>query len=288
MCNSSELCRRRDDDEDHKGGQITFDKMMTLMQDAGNFSGPVFTKLTTKDAYASFVGMCASGIVGYHRYKTALRKYLAKGRDGLCHNWITPDDEAMCWLMIENGLGKWNAEFELRSSEFDRRANDNSDFTNYGGFQSTKLTKVQRRDLPLLKYTEKTTESGKKKLCAWSHSAVTRFKKLKREIQMFRYEHDYVRVNNSGEEELRPVLEKVNGKNVYKLTRKYREYSEHATSVMSRLLQEDSPASTKKRRIGQDISEHEQKRKREIDAIYNDGSLSMFSNVACSMPFLDV
>ena len=270
---------------DKHGGLINFDEIIDLMKNPINFSGPMFTKLTTKDKYASFLGMSASGIVGYHRYKTNLRKHIARDPKGLCHNWITPDDEAMCWLMIENGLEKWNVEFKLRCEKIEQ--SDDSDGPNYGGFQSTRLTKIQRCNLPFLKYTEKTTDAGKKKLCAWDLKAVARFKKLKREVELFRYEHEVIRLNSR--EVKRPLLEEVNGKMVYKLTTKYKAYSVHATDVLARVLQEETPdSSTTKKRMGQDMSEHEQKRKREIDEIYNDGALSMFSNVACSMPFMDV
>ena len=289
MCYSSELCRRNDDEDDHQRGQVNLDEMMALMKNVKNFSGRVFQKLNTKEKYASFVGMCASCIMGYHRYRTALRKYIAMNKSGagLCHNWLTPDDEAMCWLMIENGLAKWNAEFEKRSKQFQENESS-SDNPNYGGFQSTKLTKDQKRALPLLKYTEKTTMSGKKKLCAWTHDAINRFKKLKREIVLFRYEHELVEVEDSEVEQLKPKIEMVNGKSAYVLTDKYKVYAEYATSVMSRSLEEESPVLSKKRKLGQDKSEHEQQLKREIDAVYNDDSLSMFSNIACSMPFLEL
>ena len=257
---------------------------MNLMKKSENFQGTIFQELKTKELYASFVGMCAGCIVGYHRYKTSLRKHLSHDPEGQCHKWLTPDDEAMCWLMIENGVDKWNAEFNVRCNRI--LQNDAAQGPNYGGFQSTKLPKEDKDGLPMLKYTEKLTENGRKKLCGWDHMGVARFKTLKREIELFRYDHELVKIGPR--EVLKPKVQEMNGKRVYVLQTEYKNYSEHATHVMAQLLEIESPDVKGKKRVGQELSSHEQKRKREIDAIYNDGSLSMFSNIACALPYMEV
>ena len=257
---------------------------MKLMENGRNFQGSIFEQLKTKELYASFVGMCAGCIVGYHRYKTSLRKYLSSDPDGLCHNWLTSDDEAMCWLMIENAVDKWNAEFTVRCNQVLQNTNTGTQGPNYGGFQATKLTKRDKEGLPMLKYTEKITENNRKKLCGWDHHGVDRFKTLKNEIDQFRYVHDTVRVKNK--DKLRKRVQMVNGKSVPVLRENYKPYSEHASDVMGQLLEIESPDVKGKKRVGRELSQHEQKRKKEIDAIYNDDNLSMFSNVACTLPYM--
>ena len=287
MCFFLELYRRRNDDDTsgEKGGTDRFDGIMGLMKDSENFRGSIFQKLKTKELYASYVGMCAGCIVGYHRYKTALRKHLSQDPEGLCHMWLTPDDEAMCWLMIENAVNKWNAEFTVRCNQV-LQNDTGAQGPNYGGFQSTRLTKQDKETLPMLKYTEKLTENGRKKLCGWDHIGVARFKTLKSEIELFRYDHETVQIGSK--EELRKKIQVVNGKNVVVLRDEYKEYSAHASDVMAELLEIESPDVKGKKRVGQALSQHEQKRKREIDAIFNDGSLSMFSNIACALPYMEV
>ena len=234
---------------------------MGIMRDHNNLGEEkMFQVLIDKDKYASFVTFCASCIVGSQKYKGCLLS------ENSCAEWHTPDDEAMCWLILENGVKKWNKEFKLKKEKM------NTGSRNYLGFQSIKLTKEEKGTLPASKYTEKRTNSESKKLSGWDHEGVTRFKDLKMEIIGFRYEHS---VDSRGK-----VIPQIGHDGKMTFSKKYDEYAKEAMSIMKQKVEMDSPEMKKRSR---DICSSEQAKKKLHDELFNDTALSKFSNIGNSI-----
>ena len=244
-------------------GTLWSNEFIKIMKNDENFGkASMFEVLDDEKKYASFVTFCASCIVGSQRYKGCVSNSL-EDSDSTCANWFTPDDEAMSWLILENSAKKWNKEYEVKKEKMEKGTR------NYLGFQSIKLSREEKQDLPACKYTERRTNTDSKKLSGWDHIGVKRFKELKKEIIMFRYTHT---VDAKGKMNL--VLD-TKGEKTF--SDEYDLYGEEATEMMRAKLKLDSP-DPKKRSLK--VVKMEQAKKKLIEDLYNDTELSIFSNVS--------
>ena len=222
----------------------------------------MFEVLNDEKKYASFVTFCASCIVGSQKYKRCVGSSL-NDEDSNCADWFTPDDEAMSWLILENSVKKWNREYEVKKEKMENGTR------NYLGFQSIRLSKEEKKELPACKYTERRTNTDSKKLSGWDHIGIKRFKELKREVTMFRYTHT---VDAKGKIKL--VLDSSGEKT---FSDDYDDYAYAATEMMRNKLKVDSPDPKKR---SHDMYKMEQAKKKLIEDLYNDTELSIFSNVS--------
>ena len=86
------------------------DDFLKLLQTLANDVTFTYEDLITdKEIYSSFLMMCGPCIMPQKTYV-----YMSSLSESSVDNWFTVDDEALCVVLLENSLTKWNEEFDHR------------------------------------------------------------------------------------------------------------------------------------------------------------------------------
>ena len=105
----------------------------------------------SKEIYASFVALCSDCVVHHSRFKN-------KGSSSRSvSEWFTVHDEALCMVILENCVYKWNSEYTLRR-ELNRDSNNNE--LHLDAVLHLKLDRAMKNSLPRTKYSERVEGEG--------------------------------------------------------------------------------------------------------------------------------
>ena len=203
----------------------------------------MFTVLKSKEDYSSFLLLCAGAVRPSTVYADRVRN------EASIETWITTDDEALCWVILQNSVRRWNKEYILRHhNKITNSANQMK------GILEVKLTKEEKNSLPAAIYTERKVDT-QRKLCGWNEEGITSFSDIKKSIEKFRVEA----ASETGEQ--------------------WKEYSGMAIHVMMKRLEQTSPSLLKKRKAAFESSRKQKDKAVRLDSLYHMKGLSKFSNI---------
>ena len=201
----------------------------------------MFQVLGSEKAYASFLLFCAQSVRPYSVY---IEKVRCKED---IDNWITSDDDALCWVILQNSVERWNSEYALRIG----KRTMESEYS-VKGIMEIKLTKEEKNSLPPSLYTESKTDT-KRKFCGWDETGIRAFREIKCANIQFRK-------NSMAETSI-----------------VWRGYKNTALDTMVKELDKHSPSS--KRKAASARNEREKTKAQRLESLYSMEGLSRFSNI---------
>ena len=126
----------------------------------------------SKEIYASFVALCSDCVVHHSRFKNKASSSRSVSE------WFTVHDEALCMVILENCVYKWNSEYTLRR-ELNRESNNNE--LHLDAVLHLKLDRAMKNSLPRTKYSERVEGEGTNR--GWSLEGVERFMVIKTKVE---------------------------------------------------------------------------------------------------------
>ena len=201
----------------------------------------MFEVLGSEKNYASFLLFCAQSVRPYSVYIDKVR--CKEDID----NWITSDDDALCWVILQNSVERWNSEYALRNG----KRTIESEYS-VKGIMEIKLTKEEKHSLPPSLYTESKIDT-KRKFCGWDETGIKAFREVK---------HANIQFRKDSMAETGIV---------------WKGYNETALDTMVKELDKHSPSS--KRKAASARNEMEKMKAQRLESLYSMKGLSRFSNI---------